>query len=374
MASMSSSIPAWLKKAQDRDHINTVLRVLTDREQTRYRARSMSQRQSDLSLKHRLAQLPSRIISNNHLTQQYSVAVGSKPENQMYNRYSDIIPYDQTMVDVDGRYLNANWVRERAGGCLTVATQAPLPHTAHEFLSTIVTRGIRVVAQLTQNYEGGRQKAHVYFPSVPGDSWTIQPYDGEGTFPPLLVTLQKVESIDSAHCMVSTVSVADLSGDSSKRPFVFRHMLYDAWPDHGVPAPEDRAGLLNFIRLADELNREIPQVTGTDIKAYPPMIVNCSAGVGRTGAFIALCSLLRANGILPKCNDSDHPSNSDTQPLPDSPLGPLPETVGWDPVAQEIDSLREQRPGMVQRPEQVLLIYDVLATAWAAKDGVETNA
>ncbi|TFY67968.1 hypothetical protein EVG20_g3730 [Dentipellis fragilis] len=371
---MSSSIPAWLKKAQDRDHINTVLRVLTDREQLRYRARSMSQRQSDLSLKHRLAQLPSRITANNHLSQHYSIAVGSKPENQIYNRYSDIIPYDQTMVDVDGRYLNANWVRERAGGFLTIATQAPLPYTAHEFLSTIVMRGIRVVAQLTQNYEGGRQKAHVYFPSVPGETWTIQPYDGEGTISPLQVTLQKVETVDSAHCTVSTVSVTELSDDPSKRPFVFRHMLYDAWPDHGVPAPEDRAGLLNFIRLADELNRDTSDVSGTDAEAYPPMMVNCSAGVGRTGAFIALCSLLRANGILAKSNDSDHPSKSDIPLLPASPLGPLPETVGWDPVAQEIDSLREQRPGMVQRPEQVLLIYDVLAAAWVAKDTIQTTS
>jgi len=143
--------------------------------------------------------------------------------------------------------------------------------------------------------------------------------------------------------------------------------LYLSWPDHGVPDPEDRASLLAFIQLVENTNRDIssstiqpgasPDYTGTELDPDPPIIVGCSAGIGRTGTFLALSSLLRASGFLPPAL---RPTPSSV--LPVSPLGPLPNDAN-DDVVQEIDSLREQRPGMVQRTEQLVLIYEVLADA-----------
>ena len=61
-------------------------------------------------------------------------------------------------------------------------------------------------------------------------------------------------------------------------------------------------------------------------------------------------------------------------PLPLSPLGPLPEELQGDMVAQEIDSLREQRPGMVQRDDQVVMIYETLIAAFISSGTSEDGA
>ncbi|KAI0271469.1 protein-tyrosine phosphatase-like protein [Gloeopeniophorella convolvens] len=380
----SSSVPAWLQKAHNHDHITTVLQVLADRERSRIRARSSStsRYRTSISLVHRVAQITSTPRAKGQLVDYYSIAAGCSPENQHCNRYSDIEPYDRTRADAGDRYLNANWVRELAGGRWTIATQAPLPNTVHEFLSIIAglhsplippgeagltfTR-VRTVVQLTQNFESGRQKANAYFPPTAGESWVVRPQQETDGLSPLKVTLVKSEEIESAHCVASMVSVAPVIAGVPKPAVIFRHLLYSAWPDHGVPEPRDRAGLLNFIRLVDRTNKDL---SGLEAKAdaEPPIMVNCSAGVGRTGSFIALCSLLRSNNILSLPPNSS--SATQGSPCPPSPLGPLPESVSWDEVAQEIDSLREQRPGMVQRPEQAVLVYEVLVGAFIAKDTV----
>jgi protein-tyrosine phosphatase len=144
-------------------------------------------------------------------------------------------------------------------------------------------------------------------------------------------------------------------------------MLYDAWPDHGVPERKDYATLLNFLRLVDLTNKDISsQPHSGDLDPDPPIIVGCSAGVGRTGSFVALSSLLRVHDLIfAPCTPAVRLVHSPAQPLlPPSPLGPLPDILRQDLIAHEIDSLREQRPGMVQRKEQILLIYEALTLAF----------
>lgn len=285
-----------------------------------------------------------------------------------------------------GRYINASWVRELFGGKWWIATQAPLPHTAHAFLSLILqpatrppqpldsspsaskTSQIRTVVQLTQNVESGRPKAHAYFPSVVGHSQNFRPEPGAGRgVDTLKVTLLETKNIPEAHCIQSMVSVVPLSVHQEQEPVIFRHMMYSAWPDHGVPSPEDRSCFMTFVRLVGQCNTDISkQHNANEMDPDPPIMVNCSAGIGRTGSFIAISSLLRAHNLISFNEDSRTPLASPIPfiPLPASPLGPLPNEFNRDLVVQEVDSLREQRPGMVQRNEQILLIYEMLTAAF----------
>ncbi|KAI0308806.1 protein-tyrosine phosphatase-like protein [Amylostereum chailletii] len=374
---MSRPVPDWLLRAREPRHFNLAMSSLDDRELIRVRAR-VPKEGRQISLKHRLG-IVSHAPAHDPLTDHYSTATGCSPENHCSNRYADIEPYDRTIVPSAGRYFNANWVREHAGGRWTIATQAPLRDTAHDFLSIIVGlqtlrppdgshsfSRVRTVVQLTQNVENGRRKADVYFPTTPGHSWVVTPKSNRLDLPPIRVTLDSVKTYDDAHCTLSKLSVS-VENRGPIKPLTFRHLLFHAWPDHGVPQPESRAGLLNFVRLVERTNRDVSHIGMSEPNPdpEPPIMINCSAGVGRTGSFIALSSLLRAYALLDA--PPSHLSLNIVPPaLPASPLGPLPDHLRWDRIAQEIDALREQRPGMVQRPEQALLVYEVLYSAFRA--------
>ena len=376
-SSMSANFPQWLLSCLTKSHINHARLTLSNREFARERARSSFQHDDDSPASH---------------IEHYSTEIGDLPMNRSYNRYQDVQPYNRTRVivgdstdDPEGRYFSANWVRELYGGKWWIATQAPLPHSAHVFLSVIlqtITRPpaclchsspsdmakpsrIRTVVQLTRNAEGGRRKADPYFPSTVGQSCIVQSIDAH----PLKLTLLEKRTIADAQCVQSTVSILPMtssseppdSNEEQPEPVIFQHMFYTAWPDHGVP--DETTSLINFIRLVDRTNKDLSPA-GEDLDPDPPIMVSCSAGIGRTGAFIALSSLLRAHQLLSQPPSNDPASNVIALPgLPPPPLGPLPPAFDDDLVAQEIDSLREQRPRMVERDEQIVLIYEGLAAA-----------
>ena len=412
----------------EKKHLDAMLHLLASRESLRLTAREVSrfvETRAVYNTPHTLAANLLRQGVKFEFVDHYSIADGANGENNASNRYADVVPYDRTRVivqwpstdattdkeeDRKGRYLNANWVLEHQGKKWWIATQAPLRQTTHAFLSLILqpnvcpssallsshsddiqspakTSRVRTVVQLTQDFEGGRRKADPYFPSDLGTSFLIPPEAGCDA-PSLKVTLLATKAIEHAHCIQSTVSITPITypperilddttidnENATDDEVVFQHLLYLSWPDHGVPNPQDCASLLAFIQLVESTNRDISLCTihpGTSpnctctctlLDPDPPIIVGCSAGIGRTGTYIALSSLLRASGLL---LPASRPTPSSV--LPASPLGPLPNDAVNDMVVQEIDSLREQRPGMVQRAEQVALVYKVLADINASK-------
>lgn len=411
----SKEIPAWLSASITRKHLSRVVSVLRERESKREAARSAS-RQADAAQPTHSSRASQFIASFRHpkpgrdVDQHYNILTGCQVEHQPKNRYLDLEPYDRTRVLVgeEGRYLHASWVLERFGHKWWIAAQAPLPYTSHAFLSVILqpsTRPpdhllggshasnphsrwgrVRTVVQLTQNVESGRRKAHAYFPDDVGKSMII-PVEHGSQAPALKVTLIDARAFEEARCIQSTVAIVPVAhppsgvstgsfedmevdegvdeeryGEHNEERIVFQHLLYTSWPDHGVPETEDRASLLTFLRLVDETNRDTSLVGKLpDVDPDPPIIVGCSAGIGRTGSFIAISSLLRSLNVLPP------PASPSPSPvLPTSPLGSLPPELAEDCVAQEVDSLREQRPGMVQRDEQIVLIYQTVIDALQA--------
>ncbi|KAG2136495.1 protein-tyrosine phosphatase-like protein [Suillus bovinus] len=411
MTTTSSSIPAWLSRALANDSrfiSETVCSALSEREYARdhMRTRSLATEPQSTSLLARSQQALTSALGKIDPVAHYSITIAHHPDNVVANRYSNIHPYDRTRVVVGdlkgshcsvgaegskGRYFNASWVRELYGGKLWIATQAPLPRTAHVFLSAIVQpistppaslnsphmhspSRVRTIVQLTPNMERGRRKAHIYFPSTPGQSMVSNP-DPTSDAPALKVTLIERKRINEACCVQSKVSIVPVTSTNPQDAVVFTHLLYAAWPDHGVPEDEDQATLLAFVRLVDCVNRDTSAlVSSPEPKPDPdpPIMVNCSAGIGRTGSFIAISSLLRAYHLL-SSNPSLDTLTPSPQPLssfPAPPLGTLPKELQEDLIAQEIDSLREQRPGMVQRDEQIHLIYDILKQAFEGRGAV----
>ncbi len=401
--SSSQKLLSWLIAALSSEgHLTSVLCILSDREFKRHAARNASRmrvlRGSDPSTKsdQHLFSLSrgTRDTPPSHV-EYYAITAGCCAAHLTLNRYLDITPYDRARVVVyggsvghgeqgQGRYLNASWVLEREGHKWWIASQAPLKRSTHAFLSVMLQSAIdlphssasfrsrvRTVVQLTRDIEGGRRKADPYFPSEVGMSTIVPPDEGHQA-PALKITLNERRSIEEAHCIESTISIAPVLDRVAKgqtrnetvegghQSVVFKHLHFLHWPDHGVPNPEDYQGLLTFIRFVDQSNRDISTFSSnqdpTEIDPDPPIIVGCSAGIGRTGTFIALSSLLRKYGFLQPAVRLV-PASA----IPPSPLGSLPEQLQTDEIAHEIDSLREQRPGMVERREQILLIYEVLA-------------
>ncbi|CAE6432114.1 unnamed protein product [Rhizoctonia solani] len=311
----------------------------------------------------------------------YSVTMAG--ENKNRNRYQNVAPYDLNAVQVgeevfghgQGMYLNASWVRERAGGALWIASQAPLPNTHFEFLAlctdlTPKDKRVRTIVQLTPWVEKKLQAAHPYFPNGLGESIVIDrvpQFSDEplGHKSRLRVTVARKRFIAEADCFIRSLEITYEDWPEGPSPvFEVRHLAFDSWADHGVPNSSSAAYQLAL--LADRCNR-IPHTPepGKEVDPTPPpILVHCSAGVGRTGTFIAMSSLLRSFGILPPAArppwDTYTPESSAVAPQGDS----LPED---DQVVQEVNALREQRTLMVQMPDQMEFIYGVLAAALSGK-------
>ncbi|KAK6906314.1 hypothetical protein L486_06122 [Kwoniella mangroviensis CBS 10435] len=233
------------------------------------------------------------------------------------NRYSNILAYDRTAVSVEGGYINANVVTDGKGG-EWIAAQAPLPRTFDTFFRALYlgsATGRRsdnaILVQLTGWEERGMLKANPYMNHVMDH---------------LPLKIENQQRRDEISCDVTEILLG------ADRPVKVHHYHFDSWPDHGVPQGR---GVEALSKLVDEIQQRKDSL-GCEVW------VHCSAGVGRTGTFIALSSLRQPG--LPKHS---------------SPLGPLPEELSEDIVAHTVDVIRECRGILVQTPEQLGLVYEM---------------
>ncbi|XP_015708195.1 tyrosine-protein phosphatase non-receptor type 23 isoform X2 [Coturnix japonica] len=200
----------------------------------------------------------------------------------MKNRHQDIMPYDRNRVVLrSGKddYINASRVEDLSPYCPTIiATQAPLLGTAADFWLMIYEQKVSVVVMLLSEQELDKQKVLRYFPTERGQPLVHGP-----------ITLV-LSSVKAAPTHVERMITLQYRDQSLKRTVI--HLQFTSWPELGLP--DSKASLLRFIQ----------DVHGHYLHQRPlhtPIVVHCSSGVGRTGAFCLLYAAVQeveaGNGI-----------------------------------------------------------------------------
>ncbi|XP_029968954.1 receptor-type tyrosine-protein phosphatase beta [Salarias fasciatus] len=198
------------------------------------------------------------------------------PENRGKNRYNNILPYDSTRVklsyledDPCSDYINASYIPGNNYRREYIATQGPLPGTKDDFWRMVWEHGVYNVVMVTQCVEKGRVKCDQYWPA-----------DREPLYYGDLVLQMLSESV-LPEWTIREFKISSESGGGYPR--VLRHFHYTVWPDHGVP--DSTQSLIQFVRTVRDYVDRSPSTGAT--------VVHCSAGVGRTGTFVALDRVLQ---------------------------------------------------------------------------------
>lgn len=262
----------------------------------------------------------------------YSRKEGQRIENKQRNRYKNILPFDHTRVvltggdpDVTGSdYINANHITveddnmEQPKKCY-IATQGCLPTTVTDFWRMIWQENCRVIVMTTKEVERGKIKAVRYWPSPedPSDELekTYNTYSGDLHVKYLR---EKAES-DYIIRELEIKRIEENKKDEEIRKIFQFHFL--TWPDYGVPG--DPGSVLNFLNVVNS-KQEIISDAG-------PIVVHCSAGIGRTGTFIVIDIILNQIKLYGLECEID--------------------------IQKTIQMVRSQRSGMVQTEAQYKFVY-----------------
>ncbi|VDD74394.1 unnamed protein product [Mesocestoides corti] len=264
--------------------------------------------------------------------------------NKAKNRYANVVAYDHSRVilrAIDGvpgsDYINANYIDGYKKPNCYIATQGPLPETYSDFWRMIWEQRVSIVVMMTRLEERARIKCDQYWPSRGSESYangtiTVTPLPGPDGL------------LELAYFTIRRFNIAHCSGSEVRE---VTHLQFTSWPDHGVPESPP-IPLLLFMRrirraMATVGSRESVSLVGggaastsvassdSDPATCGPMVVHCSAGVGRTGALIAL--------------DIMHDQMKYENAV---------DVLGC------VTALRAQRNFMVQTEEQYIFVYDAL--------------
>ncbi|XP_028306224.1 protein tyrosine phosphatase receptor type Db isoform X19 [Gouania willdenowi] len=254
-------------------------------------------------------------------SQQFTWENSNLEVNKPKNRYANVIAYDHSRVilsSIDGvpgsDYINANYIDGYRRQNAYIATQGSLPETFGDFWRMIWEQHTANIIMMTKLEEKSRMPSY-FFSKVKCDQYW--PTRGTETYGLIQVTL--LDTVELATYSVRTFALYK-SGSNEKREI--RHFQFTAWPDHGVP--EHPTPFLAFLRRVKACN---PPDAG-------PLIVHCSAGVGRTGCFIVIDAMTER---------IKHEKTLD--------------------VYGHVTLMRSQRNYMVQTEDQYIFIHDALLEA-----------
>ncbi|XP_062322056.1 tyrosine-protein phosphatase non-receptor type 3 isoform X2 [Osmerus eperlanus] len=194
-----------------------------------------------------------------------SVSCAQLPENMDKNRYKDVLPYDVSRVVLQEEdYVNASHITVTppvSGLCLRyIAAQGPLPQTCAHFWQSVWEQDTHTIIMLTTLTERGRTKCHQYWPHP----LEVREYGY------LRVSCHS-EECNLAH-VTRQITLTHTQRGVER---AITHLQYVAWPDHGVP--DDPSDFLVFVSSVRERRA-----------GEQPLLVHCSAGIGRTGVLITM--------------------------------------------------------------------------------------
>jgi len=248
--------------------------------------------------------------------------IGQEEKNRNRNRFVDIIPFDDNLVLLDkeeghpaSNYINASYIKDVPGISQVIATQGPKQNTVVEFWRMVLEKKCKHLINLTNTTEGGRVKCYQYWPP----NGQMLHFDDISLF-----TQEEIEINTGLFFRKIEVQMGD---EEECETHTVQQLHLTTWPDHSVP--NNISYLLEFLRVTEEFGYD----------GYT--IVHCSAGVGRTGTYLALRSLISQSKLEDEVD-----------------------------VMKTVFKLRSQRPKLVQTFEQYVLLYQVLSVYLAKEEGL----
>ncbi|XP_063962361.1 uncharacterized protein LOC129271138 isoform X2 [Lytechinus pictus] len=237
----------------------------------------------------------------------YPQTVAQEKINFKKNRYKNILPYDSARVklavinnDPHSDYFNASYIPSFENDKAYIASQGPNNASVDDFWRMVWQENVTTIAMVTRLQEGDKIKCRQYWPSKQGDSVM---------FGKIKVVLELLEPCTGGVKRKMSME----KGDESRTVTQFH---FRVWPDKGVP--KHTSYLLKFIKEVKDDHGQNPN----------PLLIHCSAGVGRTGVVISIDSVVA------------HAKKT-----------------GMVDIFNFVTKIRQNRPYMVQTQEQYAFIY-----------------
>ena len=225
------------------------------------------------------------------------------------DRYSDIKPYKYNTVKISTKkkYINASPINIRDKKNLFISTQGPTENTVEDFWTMIEDYDCNVIVMLCKLFEGGRKKCENY--------WEAK------------VNKYEIKLIKETNLNMHVIRQFNLKNKSTKKEKIVYQIHFTGWPDHGIPDTSDGT----VFEVFNNINKKVDELN----KDGKPIVVHCSAGVGRTGTFVSMYLLEKE--IMQQINDKKSEIRIN--------------------VFNLVRKIKEMRMYMVQTPIQYKFVY-----------------